>query len=338
MINFRSLDSCSILTDSFLSAYGILEQIASDDIIFSKREEEEMLHSGDRIACLDYSSHKCPCFLARSGKCPECSILNGEQICHCNWTGFCLLLELQWNRDSLLDSMHTERVKVESLRPIGEGVLELVLLLEEASMFRRNPGVYVSVLVCFDSFPSVWGMGVCSHLDDHEAIHLIVPDYCFAGIERPVHGTGECTLVGWGKGALDLSVLSGSCMNKSIIVGTGINQVTVVQIVEWLQQMEHSDMEVWLSRNGPAIQFVIRQLRSLKIQPRLFPSESLLFSSLGESLNSGFVDNIYCACNTVNCGKIIEMTSETVCRPLLTFFDLGAAHRVAKQFRRRIIR
>lgn len=296
-----------------------------------------MSHSEDRIICSDYASHKCPCFLARSGKCPECSILNGEQICHCNWTGFCLLLELQWNRSSLLDSMHTERAKVESLRPVGKGVLELVLLLEESSMFRMNSGVYVSVLVCFDSLPSIWAVGVCSHIDNYGVMHLIVPNYYLADIKRPVLGTGECTLVGWGKGALDLNVLSESDMGKSVIVGTGINQITVVQVVEWLQGMGHCDMEVWLSRNSPVIQFVIRQLRNLKMQPGLFPSESLLFASLRESLNSSYVDNIYCACNTVNCGTIIEMASETVCKPLLTFFDLGTAHVVAKQFRRRII-
>lgn len=291
----------------------------------------------DRVICLNYASSECPCFLARSGKCPECSILNGKQMCHCDWTGFCLLLELQWSRNADLDSVHTERARVQSFRPIGEGVLELVLLLEESSMLRRNAGICVSVLVRFDFVPSMWAMAICSHVDEEEAMHLIVPDYYFADIGRLVPTTGGCTLLRWETGVIGLNALSENNTKTSIIVGTGVNQVTVVQIVEWLQGMAHCDMEVWLSRNSPVVQFVIKQLRSLKTRPRLFPSESLLLASLGGFLDSNHVDNIYCACNTINCGKIIEIAREMIKSPLLGFFDLGAAHRIAKQSRRRVI-
>lgn len=274
--------------------------------------------------------------LARTGKCPECSILNGDKTCHCNWTGFCLLLEMQWNNGFALDNMHTEKGKVILFRPVGKGVHELVLLPDESSMFRNGFDVHVAVLVCFNSFPSFLCLGICSHLDDHGAMHLIVPDYYLFRISAVLPCADECTVVGWRKGAFDFGTLIENQGNKSLIIGTGLNQVTTVQIGLCLQKMGHDNIQVWLSRNGPAVQFVIGQLRSLKIQFRLFPSESALLSLLGEFLDSDFVDNIYCACTMVDCGKIIDVINKTMYRPSLAFFDLGMFKRVARQFYGRI--
>lgn len=301
-----------------------------------------MSHPEEKVICLDYCSHKCPCFLARSGKCPECSILNGDSICRCDWPGFCLLLELQWNRGSFLDSIRTERAKAQYLAAIGRGVLELVVSLDESSALRMNGDILDFVLVRFERHPSVWCTGVCSHTDkgssiDGKSMHLIVSDYYFTRTKRQIPPKSECTLVWWEKEALEPSVLKEGASGRAIVVGTGMEQVATVQMVQRLQKIGHGNVEVWLSRNAPAVQFVMRKLGSFGIQPELFVSESALLSSLHEFLNSRTVDNVFCVCNTVNCGRIIEIAKKSVCRPFLSFYDFRTAHRVARQLQRRSI-
>lgn len=48
------------------------------------------------MRCVDVNSAYCPCLLADTNHCFMCSHLKGETVCDCDWTGFCLLSEKQW--------------------------------------------------------------------------------------------------------------------------------------------------------------------------------------------------------------------------------------------------
>ncbi len=49
--------------------------------------------------CADAGSAVCPCFLAEAGDCIQCSLLRGEELCHCRWSGVCIGAEFGWRKE-----------------------------------------------------------------------------------------------------------------------------------------------------------------------------------------------------------------------------------------------
>ena len=53
------------------------------------------------MACVELSRECCPCLLAETVECPQCSLLRGEAVCGCDWQGRCAYERYQWRDKSL---------------------------------------------------------------------------------------------------------------------------------------------------------------------------------------------------------------------------------------------
>ncbi|MGI5839998.1 MAG: hypothetical protein ACOX8W_10100 [bacterium] len=49
--------------------------------------------------CADAGTSVCPCFLAEAGRCVQCSLLQGEELCNCRWSGICIYNEFGWAKE-----------------------------------------------------------------------------------------------------------------------------------------------------------------------------------------------------------------------------------------------
>ncbi|MGE5485035.1 MAG: hypothetical protein ACM3X4_08475 [Ignavibacteriales bacterium] len=55
-----------------------------------------MSSSHGTSVCIDAGSQFCPCVLADLGECITCSLLKGEDLCNCTWSGVCVYSEWVW--------------------------------------------------------------------------------------------------------------------------------------------------------------------------------------------------------------------------------------------------
>lgn len=55
-----------------------------------------MSSSQGTCVCIDAGSQFCPCVLADLGECVACSLLKGEDLCDCSWSGVCIYSEWLW--------------------------------------------------------------------------------------------------------------------------------------------------------------------------------------------------------------------------------------------------
>lgn len=46
--------------------------------------------------CKELNEQRCPCYLALLNECTYCTLLQGENLCNCNWSGDCALHYFPW--------------------------------------------------------------------------------------------------------------------------------------------------------------------------------------------------------------------------------------------------
>jgi hypothetical protein len=96
--------------------------------------------------CADAGSVVCPCFLAESGHCVQCSLLQGEELCHCLWSGVCVYNEFAWRREEPRPPREEISAEIRGKEYLSPDTVQLTLLVPE-DFWRecRNAGSYVLV-------------------------------------------------------------------------------------------------------------------------------------------------------------------------------------------------
>lgn len=71
--------------------------------------------------CFDGGTQHCPCILADLGQCVACSILRGEKVCDCGWTGTCIYEEYLRHGKKSKEAVNTHVASVIEKTCISEG-------------------------------------------------------------------------------------------------------------------------------------------------------------------------------------------------------------------------
>jgi len=96
--------------------------------------------------CADAGTAVCPCFLAETGNCVQCSLLQGEEVCNCRWSGVCIYNEFGWAGEKAQPSREEIKVADWQKNIIGtDSVLFEITVLAELARECQQPGSFVLI-------------------------------------------------------------------------------------------------------------------------------------------------------------------------------------------------
>ncbi len=101
---------------------------------------------GRSAVCFDAGSRYCPCPLATLGRCVACSILRGEPVCDCGWSGSCVYQKYLFDGSREMPGRTQGRATVEkreSLAASGEAFFLDVAVERELAAWAIFPGTFV---------------------------------------------------------------------------------------------------------------------------------------------------------------------------------------------------
>lgn len=93
--------------------------------------------------CLN-KEENCPCILAVLNTCPYCDFLKGNELCNCNWEGYCPLLKLKWEDIKDL-GRGDNRLEILKKVFISKNCLMVVVKIPELSNLDINPGNSINI-------------------------------------------------------------------------------------------------------------------------------------------------------------------------------------------------
>ena len=97
-----------------------------------------------RLECIDSGSEYCPCYLAETGDCMTCSMLQGEDFCHCNWRGICIYSEYVDNGNRRKQERQNQNIEVVDIEKINENSFILKMKASKTLLrLLKEPGAYV---------------------------------------------------------------------------------------------------------------------------------------------------------------------------------------------------
>ena len=99
--------------------------------------------------CFDAGSRFCPCELAELGHCVACSLLRGETVCTCSWSGLCIYSEFIRNKKKPRPRRIHAAGAVVSRSDIGDRTLRDAFIVEIEVPPEILPGVCIPELSSF---------------------------------------------------------------------------------------------------------------------------------------------------------------------------------------------
>ena len=97
-----------------------------------------------RLECIDSGSEYCPCYLADTGDCMTCSLLQKEEFCNCNWRGICIYSEYVMNRNKSKEKRKNQNAEVVSVEKINEhGYILKIKTTKTLARQLKEPGAYI---------------------------------------------------------------------------------------------------------------------------------------------------------------------------------------------------
>lgn len=184
--------------------------------------------------CFDAGSLYCPCVLAELGQCVACSLLRGEEVCTCGWSGLCIYTEFIRSGKKVKPRRRSVSARVLKKREITQGPGTRAFIFEaevpgELSMWCEFPGSFV--LVRPKGFPERFNVpiSVMSSLEAAIALAVQVVGPKTTALERSCREGREITLVGpfW-SGLQGLEHLKSRQGGRVLIVAKGIAQACAI--------------------------------------------------------------------------------------------------------------
>ena len=96
--------------------------------------------------CIDAGSEYCPCYLAEVGECTVCTLLQGKEVCACNWSKVCIYQRYLRNGSKAVKRKQTVLCDIAEARRIEDGIyLKKIEVSRAMARSLNHPGSYVFV-------------------------------------------------------------------------------------------------------------------------------------------------------------------------------------------------
>ncbi len=215
--------------------------------------------------CADCASEYCPCHLAYSGDCIQCSLIQGSKTCDCIWQGVCIYNEVEHNKNMNLNE------KIEVLCNINKKkeLLKDVYLLEIKTTKKLleqlvNPGSYI-LLRGKSELDSKYNVPI-SVMDidlENELLKVIIKE-----VGHKTKTLLSCDEV-WVRGpylngvfGLKEFKLTGNS-NVAVIL-SGLSQVNAPKIIKYILK-NNNNVEVFVDTRRTILDEVIEKIKKLNV-------------------------------------------------------------------------
>lgn len=215
--------------------------------------------------CADCGSKYCPCHLAYSGDCIQCSLIQGSKTCDCIWQGVCVYNELQHNRNVACNEKQDVLCDVVTKKELKEDIYLLEIrtpkiLLEEL----LNPGSYI-LLRCKDQIDSRYNVPI-SVMDidvENEILKVIIKEV----------GHKTKSLLSFDKvwvrgpylnGVLGLKEFKLTTNSNVAVILSGLSQVNAPKIIKYILK-NNNHVEVFVDTRRTILDEVIDKIKELNV-------------------------------------------------------------------------
>lgn len=215
--------------------------------------------------CADCGSEYCPCHLAYSGDCIQCSLIQGSKTCDCIWQGVCIYNEVQHNKNMKCNE------KIDVLCDISEKkeLLTDVYLLEIKTPRKLleqliNPGSYI-LLRGKTELDSKYNVPI-SVMDidlENELLKVIIKEV----------GHKTKTLLNFDKvwvrgpylnGVLGLKEFKLTNNSNVAVILSGLSQVNAPKIIKYILK-NNNRVEVFVDTRRTILDEVIERIKELNV-------------------------------------------------------------------------
>lgn len=215
--------------------------------------------------CADAGSRYCPCHLAYSGDCIQCSLIQGSKTCDCIWQGVCIYNELMHNRNIPSNEKMDVLCDIQTKQEILEDIYLLEIktpkkLLEELV----NPGSYI-ILRCEDEVDSRYNVPI-SVMDidiENEILTVVVKEV----------GHKTKLLLSFDKiwvrgpylnGVFGLKEFKLTSNSNVAVILSGLSQVNAPKIIKYLQK-NNNNVEVFIDSRRTIVNQVVEKIKELDV-------------------------------------------------------------------------
>ncbi|HHY44093.1 MAG TPA: hypothetical protein GX512_00070 [Firmicutes bacterium] len=190
--------------------------------------------------CFDAGSQYCPCELAELGQCVACSLLRGEEVCACGWSGLCIYSEFIRSGKKGKPKRRTTAARVTKKRQIAQGAKIRAFIFEvevpwELSAWCEAPGAFV--LARPKGSPERFNVPISVMSTQENAMTLAVQVVGpkTTALERSCIEGRQITLVGpfW-SGLQGLEHFKTRSGGRVLIVAKGIAQACAVKMASYV--------------------------------------------------------------------------------------------------------
>ena len=215
--------------------------------------------------CADCGSKYCPCHLAYSGDCIQCSLIQGSKTCDCIWQGVCIYNELEHNKNvacnQKIDTLCDVKVKKEILKDIY--LLEIKTpkkLLEEL----LNPGSYI-LLRGKNEIDSKYNVPI-SVMDvdlENEILKVVIKEVGHK--TKSLLSSNEVWVRGpYLNGVLGLKEFKLTTNSNVAVILSGLSQVNAPKIIKYILK-NNNYVEVFIDTRRTIVDEVIEKIKDLNI-------------------------------------------------------------------------
>ena len=215
--------------------------------------------------CADCGSKYCPCHLAYSGDCIQCSLIQGSKTCDCIWQGVCVYNELQHNRNTSCNQKIEELCKVELKKELLKDIYLLEIkasknLLEEL----LNPGSYI-LLRAKSETDSKYNVPI-SVMDidvENEILKVIIKEVGHK--TKSLLNFDEVWVRGpYLNGVLGLKEFKLTANQNVAVILSGLSQVNAPKIIKYILK-NNNHVEVFVDTRRTILDEVIDKIKELNV-------------------------------------------------------------------------
>lgn len=215
--------------------------------------------------CADCGSEYCPCHLAYSGDCIQCSLIQGSKTCDCIWQGVCIYNEVEHNKNMKLNQ------KIEVLCNINKKkeLLTDVYLLEIKTPRKLleqlvNPGSYI-LLRGKSELDSKYNVPI-SVMDidlENELLKVIIKEVGHK--TKTLLNCDEVWVRGpYLNGVFGLKEFKLTINSNVAVILSGLSQVNAPKIIKYILK-NNNHVEVFVDTRRTILDEVIEKIKQLNV-------------------------------------------------------------------------
>ncbi|MEG2786504.1 MAG: hypothetical protein RR942_01695 [Romboutsia sp.] len=215
--------------------------------------------------CADCGSKYCPCHLAYSGDCIQCSLIQGSKTCDCIWQGVCIYNELEHNKNVGCNQKNDILCSIELKKEILDDIYLLEIkvpkkLLEELV----NPGSYI-LLRAKNELDSRYNVPI-SVMDidiENELLKVIIKEVGHK--TKSLLNFDEIWVRGpYFNGVLGLKDFKLTTSSNVAVILSGLSQVNAPKIIKYILK-NNNKVEVFIDTRRTIVEEVVEKIKDLNV-------------------------------------------------------------------------